>query len=169
MTATRTLKTLAELDLVLDRLAQDPEGFAAKAKRRAQDWNRKDYDLELRDASTWKDAEPKNSADRDGRVASIEEQLRAEIAAIDFELTSCEASIDALGPLLAKSAARRADRRKRDAALAIAELRLDEVASGLGDAGIENLEERLDLRSARATEPELDAGGHVVIVLRPTN
>ncbi len=79
MTATRTLKTLAELDLVLDRLAEDPEGFAAKAKRRAQDWNRKDYDLELRDASTWKHAEPTSRIDRDGRVASIEEQLRAEI------------------------------------------------------------------------------------------
>lgn len=78
MTATRTLKTLAELDLVLDRLAEDPEGFAAKAKRRAQDWNRKDYDLELRDASTWKQATTKR-ADREGRVASIEEQLRAEI------------------------------------------------------------------------------------------
>lgn len=79
MTVTRTLKTLAELDLVLDRLAEDPEGFAAKAKRRAQDWNRKDYDLELRDASTWKHAEPKDRVDREGRVASIEEQLRAEI------------------------------------------------------------------------------------------
>ena len=81
MTATRTLKTLAELDLVLDRLAEDPEGFAAKAKRRAQDWNRKDYDLELRDASTWKQVDTKR-ADREGRVASIEEQLRAEIEMI---------------------------------------------------------------------------------------
>ena len=79
MTATRTLKTLAELDLVLDRLALDPEGFAAKAKRRAQDWNRKDYDLELRDASTWKDADSKSRINREGRVASIEEQLRTEI------------------------------------------------------------------------------------------
>lgn len=79
MTATRTLKTQTELDLVLDRLAQDAEGFSAKAKRRAQDWNRKEYDLELRDASTWKQANPKARIGREGRVASIEEQLRTEI------------------------------------------------------------------------------------------
>ena len=95
--------------------------------------------------------------------------LCCEIAAIDVQLASCEASIDALGPLLAPSAARRADRRKRDAALAIASLRLNAVSAALGAGLVEDLEERLDLRSARATEPELDAGGHVVIVLRPTN
>ncbi|MEM8709652.1 MAG: sigma-70 family RNA polymerase sigma factor [Planctomycetota bacterium] len=82
MTATRTLKTLSDLDLALDRLAEDPEGFAAKAKRRAQEWNRKEYDLELRDPSSWKSAEPTGSEDREGRVASIEEQLRAEIDTI---------------------------------------------------------------------------------------
>lgn len=82
MTATRTLKTLAELDLMLDRLAVDPEGFAAKAKRRAQEWNRKEYDLELGDPSSWKDAARRGGGERDGRVASIEEQLRAEIGLI---------------------------------------------------------------------------------------
>ena len=82
MTATRTCKTLAELDLMLDRLAVDPDGFSAKAKRRAQDWNRKDYDLELRDPSTWKDTDAKQNPDREGRVASIEEQLRTEIDTI---------------------------------------------------------------------------------------
>ncbi len=79
MTATRTLKTLADLDLMLDRLAVDPEGFAAKAKRRAQEWNRKDYDLELRDPASWKKADSDTRSERDGRVASIEEQLRTEI------------------------------------------------------------------------------------------
>ncbi|QDV06064.1 RNA polymerase sigma factor SigA [Planctomycetes bacterium Poly30] len=79
MTATRTLKTLSDLDLMLDRLADDPEGFAAKAKRRAQDWNRKEYDLELRDPSSWKNAASSARPDRDNRVASIEEQLRTEI------------------------------------------------------------------------------------------
>ena len=81
MTATRTLKTLSELDLVLDRLADDTEGFAAKAKRRAHEWNRKGFDLELRDPSSWK-AESTNQSERDGRVATIEEQLRAEIEVI---------------------------------------------------------------------------------------
>lgn len=79
MTATRTLKTLSDLDLMLDRIAGDPDGFAAKAKRRAQEWNRKEYDLELRDPSSWKDAEASDRPARDGRVASIEEQLRTEI------------------------------------------------------------------------------------------
>lgn len=79
MTATRTLKTLSDLDLMLDRLADDPDGFAAKAKRRAQEWNRKEYDLELRDPSSWKKTDSPARPDRDGRVVSIEEQLRTEI------------------------------------------------------------------------------------------
>ena len=79
MTVTRTLKTQVELDLVLDRLAEDPEGFAAKAKRRAQDWNRKGCDLELRDPTGWKRSEGTGRPDREGRVATIEEQLRSEI------------------------------------------------------------------------------------------
>ncbi len=95
--------------------------------------------------------------------------LCGEIKAIDAQLASCEASIDALGPLLAPSAARRADRRQRDAALAIASLRLGAVSAGLAAGAVDDLEGRLDLRSARATEPELDAGGRVVIVLRPAN
>lgn len=79
MTATRNVKTLADLDRLLDRYADDHDGFTAKAKRRAQEWNRQGIELELRDPSGWReplDLEP------DARVASIEEQLRAEIETI---------------------------------------------------------------------------------------
>ena len=79
MTATRNVKTLADLDRLLDRYADDHDGFMAKAKRRAQEWNRQGIELALRDPSSWRellDLEP------DARVASIEEQLRAEIETI---------------------------------------------------------------------------------------
>ena len=79
MTATRNVKTLADLDRLLDRYADDHDGFTVKAKRRAQEWNRQGIELELRDPSGWReplDLEP------DVRVASIEEQLRAEIETI---------------------------------------------------------------------------------------
>ena len=79
MTAIRNVKTLADLDRLLDRYADDHEGFTAKAKRRAQDWNRQGIELELRDPSSWR--EPLEM-DPDARVASIEEQLRAEIETI---------------------------------------------------------------------------------------
>lgn len=79
MTAIRNLKTLADLDRLLDRYADDPDGFTAKAKRRAQEWNRQGIELELRDPASWR--EPL-AIDPDARVASIEEQLRAEIETI---------------------------------------------------------------------------------------
>lgn len=79
MTAIRNLKTLAELDRLLDKYAEDPEGFTAKAKRRAQDWNRQGFELELRDPATWR---KEMEVDPDARVATIEEQLRAEIETI---------------------------------------------------------------------------------------
>ena len=79
MTATRNVKTLADLDRLLDRYADDHDGFTAKAKRRAQEWNRQGIELELRDPSGWR--EPLE-LEPDARVASIEEQLRAEIETI---------------------------------------------------------------------------------------
>ena len=79
MTATRNVKTLADLDRLLDRYADDHDGFTAKAKRRAQEWNRQGIELELRDPSSWR--EPLE-LEPDARVASIEEQLRAEIETI---------------------------------------------------------------------------------------
>lgn len=81
MTATRNLKTLADLDRLLDRYADDLEGFTAKARRRAQEWNRNGFDLELMDPSSWREASKSESA-ATNRVASIEEQLRAEIDTI---------------------------------------------------------------------------------------
>ncbi len=79
MTATSNVKTLADLDRLLDRYADDHDGFTAKAKRRAQEWNRQGIELELRDPGSWR--EPL-AMDPDARAASIEEQLRAEIETI---------------------------------------------------------------------------------------
>ena len=80
MTLTRSIKSLDDLDRILDRYAEDPERFSAKTKRRAQDWNRQGVDLELRDPSAWrKDTEPSDPSTARSGVASIEEQLRAEI------------------------------------------------------------------------------------------
>ncbi len=80
MTVTRSLKSLEELDRILDRYAEEPEGFASKAKRRGQDWNRQKFDIELRDPAAWRKPETEGGDDSPrGGVASIEEQLRAEI------------------------------------------------------------------------------------------
>ncbi|MEM9803351.1 MAG: sigma-70 family RNA polymerase sigma factor [Planctomycetota bacterium] len=78
MTAIRNTKSLHELDLLLDRYAEDTEAFATKAKRRAQDWNRQEIDLELRDPQSWRKSVDEDAAARSS-VASIEEQLRTEI------------------------------------------------------------------------------------------
>lgn len=81
MTTTRTqLQPIEDLDRLLDRYAEEPEDFTRKAKRRAQDWNRAGYDLELRDPESWR---KESGVERpDSRVATIEEQLRAEIDTI---------------------------------------------------------------------------------------
>lgn len=83
MNATRTQKSLIDLDDLLDRYAADPETFAAKAKRRAQEWNRQNIDLELRDPLSWRSADPaRGASETRSTVASIEEQLRTEIDSI---------------------------------------------------------------------------------------
>ncbi len=79
MTLTRNTKSLDELDVLLDRYAADIDGFAAKAKRRAQDWNRQEIDLELRDPLSWRKPVDTDVARTSRGVASIEEQLRKEI------------------------------------------------------------------------------------------
>ncbi|MEZ6015165.1 MAG: sigma-70 family RNA polymerase sigma factor [Planctomycetota bacterium] len=78
MTATADLKTLAELDELLDRYADDPTGFEAKVRRRAQAWNKAGYDIELRDSVSWRDASRRTASP----IGSIEDQLRSEIECI---------------------------------------------------------------------------------------
>jgi len=73
------LTTYAELDEALDRLAQDPESFAARARELAEEWNAEGIDLDLPSPQGWRRPIP---AIRPGSVASIEEQLRAEIDSI---------------------------------------------------------------------------------------
>jgi RNA polymerase sigma factor (sigma-70 family) len=73
------LTTYTELDEALDRLAQDPESFATRARVLAEEWNADGIDLDLPSPQGWRRPIP---AIRPGSVASIEEQLRAEIDSI---------------------------------------------------------------------------------------
>jgi len=75
MTATANLKTLAELDELLDRYATEPARFEARVRRRAQAWNKADHDLELRDSTSWRDPSRRGASP----IGSIEDQLRSEI------------------------------------------------------------------------------------------
>ena len=79
MTTTAQIKSIEELDALLDRYASDPEGFEDKARRRAQAWNRSGFDLELREPSSWRQAVDRPAPTG---VSSIEEQLRSEIDAL---------------------------------------------------------------------------------------
>jgi len=87
MTAIRELKTLVELDELLDRYALDPDGFEGKVRRRAQAWNKGDYDLELRDSVSWRDPARRVVSP----IGSIEDQLRSEIECITIMEREVEA------------------------------------------------------------------------------
>jgi RNA polymerase sigma factor (sigma-70 family) len=68
-----------ELDSHLDRLAKDLEGFEAQARALAASWNAEGKTLDLPSPQDWR--RPVETP-RPGGVASIEEQLRAEIDSI---------------------------------------------------------------------------------------
>ena len=70
--------TTTDLDAKLTALAADPDRFAAGAKALARQWNEQGIDIDLPSPESWRrphDLIP-------GAVASIEEQLRAEIDAL---------------------------------------------------------------------------------------
>ena len=64
----------SELDELLDKLARDPETFAAKAKNLARSFDRVHKDLEISDPQSWR-LGPAEDLDR----PTIESQLRADV------------------------------------------------------------------------------------------
>ena len=64
----------AQLDEFLDKLAKDPDTFAAKARNLARTFDRQSKDLEISDPQTWR-LGPAEEVDR----PTIESQLRADI------------------------------------------------------------------------------------------
>lgn len=76
-----TKQSYESLDELLDHLAEDPEAFAEKAAELAAHLNDEGIDLEL---ATPEDLRRPVEAPRPGGVASIEEQLRAEIDSIEL-------------------------------------------------------------------------------------
>lgn len=71
--------TIDQLDQLLDGLCDRPDAFAQKAKRLARSWNKAGHELELRDPLLWRGQASRSS---DGKVASIQQQLRSEIESI---------------------------------------------------------------------------------------
>ena len=66
----------AKLDLILDRLAQNPETFEAECRRMAQEFDRDGISLEITNPRAWH----KDSAlPRESHRISVEHQLRSEI------------------------------------------------------------------------------------------
>ncbi|MBL8859360.1 MAG: sigma-70 family RNA polymerase sigma factor [Planctomycetes bacterium] len=66
----------AKLDQILDRLAQNPDTFAAECEKLAARFDKDNSDLEITDPRTWHKDQP---IPRDLGRRSIEHQLRAEI------------------------------------------------------------------------------------------
>lgn len=82
--------THAELDRILDRLAQNPETFAQECSRLAAEWHAQGRDLEVSDPRAWHTAAV---APRDAGRVSIETQLRAEIDEITILDREAEARL----------------------------------------------------------------------------
>ena len=73
------LESYQTLDGFLDRLAEDADAFECKARKLAATWNDEGIDLDIPSPLTWRRP---ITVPRPTGVASIEEQLRAEIDAI---------------------------------------------------------------------------------------
>ncbi|MGQ9590520.1 MAG: hypothetical protein ACUVYA_09545, partial [Planctomycetota bacterium] len=91
------------------------------------------------------------------------EEMRAEIARLDRELSYLEASFDRAYDLLRTGAERFADRRTREVALAIARERLDRIRDAVA-AEFPNMRERLTaMRPQVEAAPDLELGRVVVV------
>jgi RNA polymerase sigma factor (sigma-70 family) len=66
----------ADLDLILDRLAQNPDSFESECKAVAQKLDAKGTDLEITNPETW---HRENAVPRESQRISIEHQLRSEV------------------------------------------------------------------------------------------
>lgn len=73
------IQNLEDLNSLLDRFAADVDGFEENARTLAKEWNEAGIDLDLASPQSWRD---ETMSVRPGGVATIEEQLRAEIDSI---------------------------------------------------------------------------------------
>ncbi len=72
----------ADLDLVLDRLAANPETFDEQLEKLAIEYDAKNVTLEIADPATWHSTAATSRVPREGARFSIETQLRSEVDAI---------------------------------------------------------------------------------------
>jgi len=72
----------ADLDLVLDRLATNPETFDEQLEKLATEYDEKNVTLEIADPATWHSNTNTSRVPREGARFSIETQLRSEVDAI---------------------------------------------------------------------------------------
>lgn len=75
----KKLESYEALDAILDRLAEEPDRFEDEVRALGKRWNREGRELDLPSPDEWRGAV---QVPRPAGVATIEEQLRAEIDAI---------------------------------------------------------------------------------------
>lgn len=83
----------AELDAVLDRLAQSHETFDAEVEKLAVEFDAKGAQLEIADPAGWHKAGSVSRVPREGARFSIETQLRSEVDAISILDREAEARL----------------------------------------------------------------------------
>lgn len=107
------------------------------------------------------DARARLLTGQESEAALAVERLRT----IDSELGRTELALDQTLELLQPGAERRRDKRGRNAAMAIAEARLEAVVAALREAGISKLDQRLEVRRPRPrpveTEDQSTQGGRI--------
>ncbi len=102
-------------------------------------------------------------------AAGLSDQAAAatrQLQALDRDLAATERSIDAVLDLLRPGAERLADRRTREAAVALANLRIEEAARFLLLSGIDDIDKRIRVKRARYEDPKGEGGGRVLLTLR---
>jgi RNA polymerase primary sigma factor len=134
--------TQNQLDEKLSRLAESEDTYSAGLQALIEDLDRRELALEVRDPESWRSPAPE---DREGRVASIEEQFRIEVDRIQIQDREAEARL-----------ARRIEfaRTRFEGALARAGIDPEDLAGRLPSAPLEG-------NAQRALEP-----GFPEVVLR---
>jgi len=95
-------------------------------------------------------------------LAGASDAARERLRAIDREMSMTERALDRIGDLLRPGAERQAARRTRAACVEIGRGRLEAVRDVLLRSGIPRIEERIDVRRSRFTEPAGVEGGAVI-------
>ena len=89
-----------------------------------------------------------------------------ELHTLDARIAETGDALDHVVALLRPGAERRADRRTRDAAVDLGTFRLQVLRQALLDLGGKTIADRIELRSARATDPLDQPGGQVLLTPR---